>query len=160
MRIDSRRKPGTHRAQLAPKGLPGKRLNNRDAPCTRASATPGRPGGFAVLETVLSKVTLTNKNHGWSASWGWGGAAGTPGPLCGASGLILDHSTKHTVERAHPSVWKIPEGRQAPSGPVTSQPLMRNNKAQVLTGWSGTSNQDSTCPWSAPWELLRYQHFP
>lgn len=77
MRIDSRRKPGTHRAQLAPKGLPGKRLNNRDAPCTRASATPGRPGGFAVLETVLSKVTLTNKNHGcFLVSFlgvGWGG---------------------------------------------------------------------------------------
>lgn len=85
---------------------------------------------------------------------------GTPGPLCGASGSILDHSTKYTVERAHPSVWKIPEGRHTPSGPVTSQPLMRNNKAQVLTGWSGTSNQDSTCPWSAPWELLSYQHFP
>lgn len=154
MRTDSRRKPG---------GSPQKGCLARDLE-PRGSLYQGHAAPVGLLFLGLfpqkSHLQIGTMAASWSASWGWGGAAGTPGRLCGAPGLILDHSTKHTVERAHPLVWKIPEGRHAPSGPVTSQPLMRNNKAQVLTGWSGTSNQDSTCPWSAPWKLLSYQHFP
>lgn len=159
MRTDSRRRPGGHTELSSLEGAAWQ---------LRGSLQQGHCQSRMPRWVCYSWDCSLQKSHlqirtmaaSWSASCRGREAAGIPGPLCGAPGLILDHSTENPVERAHPLVWKIPEGRHTPSGPVASQPLMRNNKAQVLTGWSGTSNQDSTCPWSAPWELLSYQHFP
>lgn len=145
MGTDSRRKPGGKQFGLALKGLPWQEPYKSKAPYTRATATPGVPClGCVCCSPGCSLQSHICKDGTMAASWpaSWGSAD---------PGSMLDHRAQHTVERAQSLVWKIPEGRQAPSGPVTSQPLMRNNKAQVLTGWSGTSNQDSTCPWSAPW---------
>lgn len=63
-----------HRAQLAPKGLPGKR-HKGEAPNTRTTTLQDAPVGlpFLGLFPQRSHLQIRTMAASWSASWGWGG---------------------------------------------------------------------------------------